>query len=185
MATTTPLTSKPRSELEASPSARSAWADDGCDPESLRRAFLDHLRYSRGKNPENATTYDRFNALALTVRDRLANRWVHTQRAYYQKDVKRAYYLSAEYLLGRVLENNLLNLGLLEEARAVLQSEGVDLDALLETEPDPGLGNGGLGRLAACFLDSMATLGLPGFGYGIRYEFGIFTQDIVGGHQIE
>src|SRR5215471_6890557 len=183
MATTIPLTSKSRSDLDAS--ARSAWANDGADPESLRHAFLDHLRYSRGKNPENATTYDRFNALALTVRDRLANRWVHTQRAYYQKDVKRAYYLSAEYLLGRVLENNLLNLGLLEEARAVLQSEGVDLDALLETEPDPGLGNGGLGRLAACFLDSMATLGLPGFGYGIRYEFGIFTQDIVAGHQVE
>src|SRR5215475_598828 len=185
MATTTPLTSKPRSELEASPSARSAWADDGCDPQSLRHAFLDHLRYSRGKNPENATTYDRFNALALTVRDRLANRWVHTQRAYYQKDVKRAYYLSAEYLLGRVLENNLLNLGLLEEARAVLQSEGVDLDALLETEPDPGLGNGGLGRLAACFLDSMATLGLPGFGYGIRYDYGMFAQSLQDGYQVE
>ena len=185
MAITTPLTSEPRSQPDPALPARSAWAHDGCDPQSLRRAFLDHLRYSRGKNPENATTYDRFNALALTVRDRLANRWVHTQRAYYQRDVKRAYYLSAEYLLGRVLENNLLNLGLLEQARAVLQGEGVDLDALLETEPDPGLGNGGLGRLAACFLDSMATLGLPGFGYGIRYEFGIFTQDIVGGHQIE
>ncbi len=185
MATTNPQTRKSRSELDAPLSARSAWANHGSDPESLRGAFLDHLRYSRGKNPENATTYDRFNALALTVRDRLANRWVHTQRAYYERDVKRAYYLSAEYLLGRLLGNNLLNLGLLEEARAVLQSEGVDLDALLETEPDPGLGNGGLGRLAACFLDSMATLGLPGFGYGIRYEFGIFTQDIVGGHQIE
>jgi starch phosphorylase len=124
-------------------------------------------------------------ALALTVRDRLANRWVETQRQYYEKDVKRAYYLSAEYLLGRLLGNNLINIGLLESAREALKREGVDLEALLETEPDAGLGNGGLGRLAACFLDSMATLGLPGFGYGIRYEFGIFAQDIINGHQVE
>jgi starch phosphorylase len=155
------------------------------DAESIRRAFLDHLRYSRGKNPENTTTHDRFIALALTVRDRLANRWVQTQRQYYEKDVKRAYYLSAEYLLGRMLGNNLINIGLLESAHQVLKQEGVDLEALLETEPDAGLGNGGLGRLAACFLDSLATLGLPGFGYGIRYEFGIFAQDIINGYQVE
>ena len=185
MATTSPLLAQPRPESTRSTEARSAWAHNGGDPESLRRAFLDHLRYSRGKSPENATTYDRFNALALTVRDRLAGPWVCTQSAYYERDVKRAYYLSAEYLLGRVLGNNLMNMGLLEEAHQVLEEEGVDLSALLETEVDPGLGNGGLGRLAACFLDSMATLGLPGFGYGIRYEFGIFTQDIVGGYQVE
>ena len=185
MATTSPLLAQPRPESTRSTEARSAWAHNGGDPESLRRAFLDHLRYSRGKSPENATTYDRFNALALTVRDRLAGPWVCTQSAYYERDVKRAYYLSAEYLLGRVLGNNLMNMGLLEEAHQVLEEEGVDLGALLETEVDPGLGNGGLGRLAACFLDSMATLGLPGFGYGIRYEFGIFTQDIVGGYQVE
>jgi len=185
MATTSPLLAQLRPEPTRSTEARSAWAHNGGDPESLRRAFLDHLRYSRGKSPENATTYDRFNALALTVRDRLAGPWVGTQSAYYERDVKRAYYLSAEYLLGRVLGNNLMNMGLLEEAHQVLEEEGVDLDALLETEVDPGLGNGGLGRLAACFLDSMATLGLPGFGYGIRYEFGIFAQDIVGGYQVE
>ena len=185
MTTTAPLTTQTRSEPERSAPARSAWAHGTLDPELLRRGFLDHLRYSRGKNPENATTYDRFTALALTIRDQLAHRWVQTQRAYYERDVKRAYYLSAEYLLGRLLGNNLLNMGLLEQARNILQRDGVDLDVLLETEPDPGLGNGGLGRLAACFLDSMATLGLPGFGYGIRYEFGIFTQDIVGGHQVE
>jgi starch phosphorylase len=143
------------------------------------------LRYSRGKNPESATTYDRFTALALTVRDRLASRWVSTQSAYYDRDVKRAYYLSAEYLLGRALGNNLMNMGLLEAAQRILEEEGVDFDALLETEEDAGLGNGGLGRLAACFLESMATLGLPGFGYGIRYEFGIFAQDIVNGYQVE
>src|SRR4051794_3211420 len=154
-------------------------------PAALRAAFLDHLKYSRGKNPDTATTYDRFLSLALTVRDRLAERWVNTSRAYYQQDAKRAYYLSAEYLLGRALGNNLLNTGLMESARETFKEVGVDLHALLEMEPDAGLGNGGLGRLAACFLDSLATLGYPGFGYGIRYEFGIFTQDIVAGHQVE
>jgi starch phosphorylase len=157
----------------------------GVDPESIRHAFLDHTRYSRGKNPETATRHDQFIALALTVRDRLASQWVRTQSAHYERDVKRAYYLSAEYLLGRALGNNLVNIGLLEAARQILRRDGLDLDALLEIEPDAGLGNGGLGRLAACFLDSMATLALPGFGYGIRYEFGIFAQDIVNGHQVE
>jgi starch phosphorylase len=152
---------------------------------TLQRAFIDHVRFSRGKNPDNATTFDRWIALALSVRDRLAERWVRTQRAHYAHDVKRAYYLSAEYLLGRALTNNLVNLNLLETAREALKEIGVDLETLVETEPDPGLGNGGLGRLAACFLDSMATLGLPGMGYGIRYEFGIFTQDVVDGYQLE
>jgi len=158
---------------------------DAEEAQSLYRDFVDHIRYSRGKNPKNATPYDQFVALALAVRDRLASRWVATQRVYYEKDVKRAYYLSAEYLPGRTLGNNLIALGLLETARAAFNQAGADLDALLEMEPDPGLGNGGLGRLAACFLDSMASLSLPGFGYGIRYEFGIFKQDIVNGHQIE
>jgi starch phosphorylase len=152
---------------------------------ALQRGVQDHLRYSRGKAPEAATALDKFNALAFAVRDRLVERWVATSRTYYQQDVKRAYYLSAEYLLGRALGNNLLNLGLLEAAREAAQAQGVDLDTLVELEPDAGLGNGGLGRLAACFLDSMATLGLPGMGYGIRYEFGIFNQEVVGGHQVE
>jgi len=158
---------------------------DAEEAQSLYRDFVDHIRYSRGKNPKNATPYDQFVALALAVRDSLASRWVATQRVYYERDVKRAYYLSAEYLPGRALGNNLIALGLFETARAVFNVAGADLDALLEMEPDPGLGNGGLGRLAACFLDSMASLSLPGFGYGIRYEFGIFKQDIVNGHQIE
>ena len=155
------------------------------DASGLFRAFLDHVQYSRGKVAETATTYDRFLALALTVRDRLAERWVRTQRAYYSQDVKRAYYLSAEYLLGRALGNNLIATGLMEAAQEAFRDAGVDLRALLEMEPDPGLGNGGLGRLAACFLDSMATLSLPGYGYGVRYEFGIFSQDIEAGHQVE
>ncbi|MFP2910751.1 glycogen/starch/alpha-glucan phosphorylase [Pyxidicoccus sp. 3LFB2] len=157
----------------------------GRDATSMRRSFLDHVRYSRGKNYETSTAHDRFMALSLAVRDRLADRWVKTARTYYEQDVKRAYYLSAEYLLGRALGNNLLNLGMHEAAAESMREVGVDLTNLLEMEPDAGLGNGGLGRLAACFLDSLATLGYPGMGYGIRYEFGIFTQDIVDGYQVE
>jgi starch phosphorylase len=157
----------------------------GRDATSMRRSFLDHVRYSRGKNYDTSTAHDRFMALSLAVRDRLADRWVKTARTYYEADVKRAYYLSAEYLLGRALGNNLLNLGMHEAAAESMREVGVDLTNLLEMEPDAGLGNGGLGRLAACFLDSLATLGYPGMGYGIRYEFGIFTQDIVDGYQVE
>ncbi len=108
-----------------------------------------------------------------------------TQRRYYQRDAKRAYYLSAEYLLGRALGNNLINMGLWDHTREALREVGVDLTSLLEMEQDAGLGNGGLGRLAACFLDSLATLDMPGMGYGIRYEFGIFTQEIINGYQVE
>ncbi|MBL9039742.1 MAG: glycogen/starch/alpha-glucan phosphorylase [Archangium sp.] len=154
-------------------------------PDALRRAFVDHVEFTRGKNFDSAGVWDRFMALSLTVRDRLAKRWVRTQKRYYQQDAKRAYYLSAEYLLGRALGNNLINMGLWEPTREALRELGVDLSTLLEMEPDAGLGNGGLGRLAACFLDSMATLDLPGMGYGIRYEFGIFSQDIVNGYQVE
>ncbi|MCP3142736.1 glycogen/starch/alpha-glucan phosphorylase [Pyxidicoccus xibeiensis] len=157
----------------------------GQDAASMRRSFLDHVRYSRGKNYETSTAHDRFMALSLAVRDRLADRWVKTARQYYEADVKRAYYLSAEYLLGRALGNNLLSLGMHEAAAESMREVGVDLTNLLEMEPDAGLGNGGLGRLAACFLDSLATLAYPGMGYGIRYEFGIFTQDIVDGYQVE
>ncbi len=157
----------------------------GRAPADVRRGFLEHVRYSRGKNPETATAHDRFMALSLAVRDRLAHRWVKTARTYYEQDVKRAYYLSAEYLLGRALGNNLINTGMYEAAEEAMREVGVDLTTLIEMEPDAGLGNGGLGRLAACFLDSLATLSYPGMGYGIRYEFGIFTQDLVDGYQVE
>ena len=157
----------------------------GMDARALEAGILDHVQYSRGKPGDTATALDRYTGLALAVRDRLTQRWIETSRTYYLNDVKRAYYLSAEYLLGRSLGNNLLNIGLLEEARAAATSLGFDLDSLIELEPDAGLGNGGLGRLAACFLDSLATLGLPCMGYGIRYEFGIFNQAIVGGYQVE
>jgi starch phosphorylase len=157
----------------------------GMDPITLERAVLDHLYYSCSKDERSTTPADIFHAVALATRDRLVHRWIKTQRTYYEKDVKRAYYLSAEFLLGRALALNLINLGQYEVARVLLLKYGIDLGRLLEHEADPGLGNGGLGRLAACFLDSMATLALPGNGYGIRYEFGIFEQRLQDGWQVE
>lgn len=154
-------------------------------PQGVRRAFLDQLHYAIGKADRNATAYDRFQSLALVARDRLMARWIKTQETYRVNDVKRVYYLSAEFLLGRALGNNLHNLGLHDTASKVMAELGYNLNDLLEQERDAGLGNGGLGRLAACYLDSMATLQLPGYGYGIRYEFGIFDQVIRNGAQIE
>jgi glycogen phosphorylase len=151
----------------------------------LRRAFVDRLRYARSRNPSTATLFDRFVAASLAVRDRLVERWIETQRTVHERDAKRAYYLSAEYLLGRTLRSNLKALAVYEDYRTMLGELGVDLDLVLEQEPDAGLGNGGLGRLAACFLESLATLSLPAIGYGIRYEFGIFEQAIRNGYQVE
>src|SRR5512145_3205526 len=162
------------------PNARSA-----SDIDTLKRAFADHLHYSQAKDEHSATALDRFFAVAYAVRDRMMRRWIQTQQAYYKADAKRVYYLSLEFLMGRALENNLINLELHDNMRATLSDLGLDLADLLEQEPDAGLGNGGLGRLAACFLDSMATLALPAYGYGIRYEFGIFDQEIRQGFQVE
>jgi starch phosphorylase len=157
----------------------------GMTPQALERAFFDHVRFSQGKHPRTATPNDLFVSLALTVRDRLVQRWSTTQEAYYREDAKRVYYLSAEFLLGRALRNNLYNVGIYDEVKALLARHHLDLDAVLEQERDAGLGNGGLGRLAACFLDSLATMGYPAYGYGIRYEFGIFEQRIENGFQVE
>jgi starch phosphorylase len=142
--------------------------------ESMRR----HLFYSQAKSPSLATSYDHYMALSLAVRDRLLQNWVDTAETYTQRQVRTASYLSAEYLLGPHLENNLVNLGLRQAASQACGLLGVELDALISQEPEPGLGNGGLGRLAACFQESMASLELPAIGYGIRYEFGIFRQQI-------
>jgi starch phosphorylase len=160
-------------------------ARTGMDVEVLRRAFVDHLQFSQGTDEHTATALDRFFAVAYAVRDRMMNRWIETQQSYYRADAKRVYYLSLEFLMGRALGNNLINLGMYEPMRRALEALGIDLTDLLEQEVDAGLGNGGLGRLAACFLDSMATLALPAYGYGIRYEFGIFDQDIRNGYQVE
>jgi glycogen phosphorylase len=157
----------------------------GMDPVTVERAVLDHLRFTRMKDLNSATKLDVYHAVAHAVRDRLVERWIQTQRAYNDGNVKRVYYLSAEYLIGRLLSNNLISLGLYEQAQKGLRGYGLDLTELLEEETDPGLGNGGLGRLAACFLDSMATMQLPGYGYGIRYEYGIFDQRIENGWQVE
>ena len=162
------------------PNARTA-----TDVEALKRAFLDHLQYSQGADEHSATAHDRYLAVAYSVRDRMMRRWIQTQQAYYREDAKQVYYLSLEFLMGRALENNLLNVGLYEPMRAGLKDLGLDLADLLAQEPDAGLGNGGLGRLAACFLDSLATLRYPATGYGIRYEFGIFDQEIRNGYQVE
>ncbi len=149
------------------------------------KSFLEHLEYTLGKDKYSASIYDIFNALAYAVRDRLIERWLDTQQAYYNSDNKRVYYISMEFLPGRTLENSLINLGLLDDFREAVSSLGYDFDDLCDEEQDAGLGNGGLGRLAACFLDSMATMSIPAYGYGIRYEYGIFRQRIVDGGQVE
>jgi len=157
----------------------------GAEVRTLQTGFASHLTYSLAKDEYTATPHDRFVSLALTVRDRLIERWIATQQTYYRRDAKRIYYLSLEFLIGRMLGNSLINLGLFDEAHQAIHELGYSLEALREVEPDAGLGNGGLGRLAACLLDSMATLELPAYGYGIRYEYGIFRQHIVDGHQAE
>jgi len=157
----------------------------GMDAQSIQLSFASHLQYSLSKDQYTATQRDLYLALALAARDRLIERWIQTQQGYYKADVKRVYYLSAEYLMGRVLLQNLLNLGIYEETRRAMEELAIDLEALAAEEPDMGLGNGGLGRLAACFLDSLATLEIPAMGYGIRYEFGIFDQEIRNLQQVE
>jgi len=157
----------------------------GMDTESIRRSIANRLEYSIGKDHHTATTRDWFNVASYVVRDRLAERWMETMRSYYRENTKRVYYLSMEFLIGRTLMNSLLNMGIYEDAAKAFNEIGLNLDEICEVEPDAALGNGGLGRLAACFLDSLSTLGLPGYGYGIRYEFGMFHQKIENGYQIE
>ena len=157
----------------------------GMDVGSLRQAIEDHLRYSLGRPKALLTTQNYYHALALAVRDRMQKRWTETTQTYLDLNRKVAVYLSAEFLLGPHLGNNLLNLGIEEEVRAALVELGQDYDEVLACEEEPGLGNGGLGRLAACYLDSLATLERPAVGYGIRYEFGIFDQEIRDGWQVE
>lgn len=153
--------------------------------EALKRAIADNLFYIQGKFPEIATQNDYYMALAYTVRDRLLERWINSVKTHIRQGVKVVGYLSAEFLIGPHLGNNLINLGIYDFARQAVQELGLNLDVILSQEEEPGLGNGGLGRLAACFLDSLATLEIPAIGYGIRYEFGIFDQDIRDGWQVE
>ncbi len=157
----------------------------GTDANSLRDSFAQHLECSLAKDAYSATMLDIYKSLAYTVRDRMVNRWIATQQSYYDNDVKRVYYLSMEFLMGRTLSNSLINLNLHDHVVRACLDLGYDLEELREIEWDAGLGNGGLGRLAACFLDSMATMELPAYGYGIRYEYGIFSQKIKDGYQVE
>ncbi len=160
-------------------------ARTGLSVPALQQAVLDNLMYLQARFPAIATPFNWYMALAHSVRDRLLTRWVNTTKAYTAPDVKVACYLSAEFLIGPQLGNNLVNLGIEQNAREAMRALGQDLDTLLELEEEPGLGNGGLGRLAACYLDSLATLEMPAIGYGIRYEFGIFDQEIRDGWQVE
>lgn len=153
--------------------------------EDIRTLFLRHLEYSMVKDITNVQPWDIYFALSLSLRDKLIQRWLRTQYEYRKQDVKKVYYLSMEYLIGRLLVNTLINLGEYENSYDMLKEFGYELEEIAELEPDMGLGNGGLGRLAACFMDSLATQAYPAYGYGIRYEFGIFKQNIVQGYQVE
>ena len=155
------------------------------DKDAIKRSFLDHLLHMQGKFPALATQLDYYQALAMVVRDQIMQRWISTAAEYTKRGSRTVAYLSAEFLMGPHLGNNLINLGIESTVRSAMAELGLNLDELMVQEDEPGLGNGGLGRLAACFIDSLATLEIPSLGYGIRYEFGIFQQDIVDGWQVE
>ena len=157
----------------------------GTSVDALKRAILDNLFYVQGRFPDVATDNDWYQALAHTVRDRMLSRWITTAQTYKKEQVRTVCYLSAEFLMGPHLGINLLNLGVWDNVNLALEELGLNLEKLLEREQEPGLGNGGLGRLAACYLDSLATSEIPAIGYGIRYEFGIFDQRIENGWQVE
>ncbi len=155
------------------------------DADAIAASVKRSIRSLMGKRWNDATPRDFFVALALACREMLIERWFATQDRVRQADAKRLYYLSVEFLIGRSLQSSLENLGVLDEVERAFRRLGVDWEAVVESEPDAALGNGGLGRLAACFLDSLATLDLPGFGYGINYDYGLFRQAIEHGHQRE
>ena len=178
------MLSKPLPAL-LDPQAQSDYLIELGSTADVKRAVINYLVHAVGKDPAYATPHDWFYALAFMVRGVLSERYINTTRQRYGKNVKRVYYLSMEYLVGRSLTKNLIDLDLLKQTRSALAEVGQDYDTIADLEHDPGLGNGGLGRLAACFLESMATLGLPGCGYGLRYEFGLFSQAIENGMQVE
>ncbi len=157
----------------------------GSDTKAIQRSVSNHLVYTIGKDPLTATEHDWMMAFSHVVRDRLIERWMETQRNYYKHDAKRIYYLSMEFLIGRSLVNSLLNMDIFDACTEALHKLGIELERLRSMEHDAALGNGGLGRLAACFLDSMASLNIPGYGYGIRFEYGMFRQKIEDGRQVE
>ncbi len=157
----------------------------GNDVAAIKISILSNLEYRLAKDSYSATANDRFLATAYAVQERVLERWINTQQQYHHNNPKRVYYLSMEFLLGRSLSNSLINLGLYDEFKEAVTSLGMDFNEIIESESEAGLGNGGLGRLAACYLDSMATMGIPAVGYGIRYNYGLFNQKILDGRQME
>jgi len=157
----------------------------GMESDDIRRGFLNNLEYSMAKDKYSLTSYDQFLSLSYTVRERLIERWIASHQHYHHENSKRIYYLSMEFLLGRLLADNIMNLRISGPTEEAMRELGLDIEDIYDQEHDAGLGNGGLGRLAACFLESMATLELPSVGYGIRYDFGIFNQKIINGYQHE
>ena len=155
------------------------------DAERFRANLAARLRRQYGKDISQANSHDLFDAVSASVQELIMPAWMATRREYEKKPTKQLYYMSAEFLMGRALSNNLINLGIKDEVRKVIKDMNIDLDLVEDEEPDAALGNGGLGRLAACFLDSLATLDYPGHGYGIRYEYGMFEQKIENGYQVE
>jgi starch phosphorylase len=167
------------------PAGRPASEPAAANADDLAASVLDCLKYRVGKEPTVATRHDWLTASILAVRDRVIDRWMDSTRSAYDTDGKRVYYLSMEFLIGRLLRDALSNLGLIDAMRTALSKHGVDIDIIAELEPDAALGNGGLGRLAACFMESMASVGIPAHGYGIRYVHGLFRQEIHDGWQVE
>ncbi len=158
-----------------------------CDStvKGLKKNILRHVMSSQGRDPARVGKGDIYKALAFTLRDIMTDKWLKTQKSYYEKEKKRVYYLSLEFLIGRSLHNAIVNLGIYEQVEQAVGELGYDLSLLAEEEEDAALGNGGLGRLAACFMDSIATLKIPAYGYGIRYEYGLFNQQLMDGYQVE
>ncbi|MDZ7716287.1 MAG: glycogen/starch/alpha-glucan phosphorylase [Balneolaceae bacterium] len=157
----------------------------GMDVDAFKRDIQQHLRYTLAKDELSTTEWDNYRSVVLSVMDRLHERWMTTQQRYYKEESKRVYYISMEFLIGRLMDNMLINLGMQDVAAEAFKEVGLDYEEVREAEVDAGLGNGGLGRLAACYLDSMATLGIPALGYGIRYDYGIFDQEFDNGWQLE
>ncbi|BHH82221.1 glycogen/starch/alpha-glucan phosphorylase [Desulforhopalus sp. 52FAK] len=152
---------------------------------AIKESIVHHLMSFQGRDPERSGPQDVYRALAYTMRDVMVQKWIATQKTFYAKEKKRVYYLSLEFLIGRSLGNSVSNLGLFHDVKQAVEELGFDMDEIRDQEEDAALGNGGLGRLAACFMDSIATLKIPAYGYGIRYEYGLFFQKLINGYQVE